>query len=55
MAPFADKLRDLAHPARWLLEEWRIALYAQELKAVGRPSAQALKEALAEPARGGAK
>ncbi|MGH8447384.1 MAG: DUF3418 domain-containing protein, partial [Solimonas sp.] len=48
VAPFAQKLADLSHPARWLLEEWRIALYAQELKAVGRPSLQAMKEALAE-------
>ncbi|WP_051278013.1 ATP-dependent RNA helicase HrpA [Solimonas flava] len=49
LAPFAEKLPDLAQPARWLLEEWRIALFAQELKAVGRPSPQALREALAQP------
>ncbi|NGY06521.1 ATP-dependent RNA helicase HrpA [Solimonas terrae] len=47
VAPFATQLADLSHPARWLLEEWRVALFAQELKAVGRPSPQALKEALA--------
>ena len=28
------------HPARWLLEEWRITLFAQELKAQGSPSAE---------------
>ncbi|MFT4045069.1 MAG: ATP-dependent RNA helicase HrpA [Solimonas sp.] len=48
VAPFSTQLPDLAQPARWLLEEWRIALFAQELKAVGRPSPQTLKEALAE-------
>ncbi|HET8880931.1 MAG TPA: ATP-dependent RNA helicase HrpA, partial [Solimonas sp.] len=48
VAPFAAQLPDLAHPARWLLEEWRVALFAQELKAVGRPSPQALKDALAQ-------
>jgi ATP-dependent helicase HrpA len=46
LAPFAAQLPDLTQPARWLLEEWRVALFAQELKAVGRPSAQAIKEAL---------
>src|SRR3546814_19701085 len=48
VAPFAAQLPDLSRPARWLLEEWRVALFAQELKAVGRPSPQALKEALAQ-------
>ncbi|WP_043114476.1 ATP-dependent RNA helicase HrpA [Solimonas soli] len=46
LAPFAAQLPDLSHPARWLLEEWRVALFAQELKALGRPSAQAIREAL---------
>src|SRR3546814_4075924 len=32
VAPFAAQLPDLSRPARWLLEEWRVALFAQELK-----------------------
>src|SRR3546814_17671271 len=47
VAPFAAQLPDLSRPARWLLEEWRVALFAPELKAVGRPSPPALKGALA--------
>jgi ATP-dependent helicase HrpA len=35
----AQRLPGPFHPARWLLEEWRIALFAQELKAVGSPTA----------------
>ena len=35
------------HPARWLIEEWRIALFAQELKANGSPSAAKIQAALA--------
>jgi ATP-dependent helicase HrpA len=34
------------HPARWLIEEWRIALFAQELKALGAPSAVKVEAAL---------
>ncbi|NKF21193.1 ATP-dependent RNA helicase HrpA [Solimonas marina] len=51
VAPFQAQLPDLSHPARWLLEEWRVALFAQELKAVGRPSAQVLRDALVENKR----
>ncbi len=35
------------HPARWLIEEWRIALFAQELRANGAPSAAKIQAALA--------
>ncbi len=33
------KLPKPFHPARWVLEEWRVQLFAQELKAVGAPNA----------------
>ncbi|MGH8504851.1 MAG: ATP-dependent RNA helicase HrpA [Stenotrophobium sp.] len=36
------------HPARWLIEEWRIALFAQELKAQGAPNIEKISAALAE-------
>jgi ATP-dependent helicase HrpA len=42
-------LRRLPAPfdtARWLIEEWRIALFAQELKALGAPSADKIQAAL---------
>ena len=35
------------HPARWLIEEWRILLFAQELRALNSPSADKIKAALA--------
>lgn len=35
-----SRLPSPLHPARWLLEEWRITLFAQELKAVGAPNAE---------------
>lgn len=37
----------LDHPAREICEEWRVALFAQELKARGAPGAGKLKAALA--------
>ncbi|MCX7060151.1 MAG: ATP-dependent RNA helicase HrpA [Gammaproteobacteria bacterium] len=43
----AQHLKGPFHPARWLIEEWRIALFAQELKATGSPSAQKIQAALA--------
>jgi ATP-dependent helicase HrpA len=43
----AQHLKGPFHPARWLIEEWRIALFAQELKANGSPSAQKIQAALA--------
>ncbi|AXQ27211.1 ATP-dependent RNA helicase HrpA [Solimonas sp. K1W22B-7] len=39
VVPLASKLPGPFHPARWVLEEWRITLFAQELKAQGSPSA----------------
>jgi ATP-dependent helicase HrpA len=36
------------HPARWLIEEWRILLFAQELRAVNSPSAARIQAALAQ-------
>ena len=36
----ADRIPGPFHPARWLLEEWRVGLFAQELKAQGAPNAE---------------
>ncbi len=36
----ADRIPEPFHPARWVLEEWRVALFAQELKAQGAPNAE---------------
>ena len=47
VAPLLAKLPSPFHPARWVLEEWRITLFAQELKAVGSPSAERVKAAIA--------
>jgi ATP-dependent helicase HrpA len=38
LAPLAARLPAPFHPARWVLEEWRIALFAQELRAQGAPT-----------------
>lgn len=35
------------HAARWVTEEWRVALFAQELRALGSPSAAKVQAALA--------
>ncbi len=47
IAPYAARLPDPFHPARWLLEEWRVALFAQELRAQGAPTAARVDAALA--------
>nr|WP_293249886.1 ATP-dependent RNA helicase HrpA [Panacagrimonas sp.] len=47
LKPFATRLTSSWHPARWVLEEWRVALFAQELRADGSPSAERLRAALA--------
>ncbi|WP_428381083.1 ATP-dependent RNA helicase HrpA [Nevskia ramosa] len=44
----ATQLKGPFHPARWLIEEWRIALFAQELKALGSPSALKIQAALSQ-------
>jgi len=46
IAPLARKLPTPLHRARWVLEEWRIALFAQELRAVGGPSAVKVEAAI---------
>jgi len=46
LAPLRAQLPGPFHPARWVLEEWRITLFAQELKAVGGPSAERVRAAL---------
>lgn len=35
----------LTHPGRWIEEEWRVALFAQELKALGSPGRDKLAAA----------
>ena len=42
----AAKLPGPFHPARWILEEWRVAQFAQELRAVGSPSLAKVEAAL---------
>ena len=39
LRPWTQRLPASFHPARWLIEEWRVALFAQELRAEGAPSA----------------
>jgi len=46
VAPYLAGLPAPFHSARWLLEEWRVLLFAQELKAQGAPSAVKLAAAL---------
>ena len=46
LAPRVAKLPKPFHPARWVLEEWRVQLFAQELKAVGAPNADKADAAL---------
>jgi len=45
--PWLTKLPRPLHPARWILEEWRVALFAQELRAEGAPNAERVRAALA--------
>jgi ATP-dependent helicase HrpA len=47
LRPWLAKLPGPFHPARWVIEEWRIALFAQELKANGSPTAAKVQAALA--------
>ena len=35
------------HPARWIIEEWRVAQFAQELRAEGAPTPAKIEAALA--------
>ncbi|HEY0975469.1 MAG TPA: ATP-dependent RNA helicase HrpA [Solimonas sp.] len=46
VAPLAARLPQPFHAARWPLEEWRIALFAQELKAIDGPTAAKIEAAL---------
>ena len=46
LAPLQARLPGPWHPARWLIEEWRIALYAQELRAQGAPTAAKVEAGL---------
>jgi ATP-dependent helicase HrpA len=46
LAPLVARLPSAWHPARWLIEEWRVQLFAQELRAVGAPTAAKIDEAL---------
>ncbi len=46
LAPYLQRLPGPFHAARWLLEEWRISLFAQELKAIGAPTAAKIDAAL---------
>jgi ATP-dependent helicase HrpA len=43
----ARRLPGPFHPARWLIEEWRVALFAQELRAQGSPGAAKVQALLA--------
>ena len=46
IAPYAARLPGPFHDARWPLEEWRVALFAQELRAQGAPTAAKIDAAL---------
>ena len=46
LSPRIAKLPQPFHPARWVLEEWRVLLFAQELKAMGAPNAEKADAAL---------
>ncbi|TAJ52692.1 MAG: ATP-dependent RNA helicase HrpA [Nevskiaceae bacterium] len=46
LAPLQARLPGPWHPARWLIEEWRIALFAQELRAQGAPTAAKVEAGL---------
>jgi ATP-dependent helicase HrpA len=41
------KLPNARHPAHWLLQEWRIALFSQELRALGSPNAEKISALIA--------
>jgi ATP-dependent helicase HrpA len=46
LQPYSERLPRAWHPAHPVLEEWRVLLFAQELKAQGGPSAAKLAELL---------
>jgi len=46
LKPLQARLPGPRHPARWLIEEWRIALFAQELRAQGAPTSAKVEAAL---------
>ena len=46
VAPLVARLPSPWHPARWLIEEWRVQLFAQELRAQGAPTAPKILELL---------
>ena len=46
LAPRVAKLPRPFHPTRWVLEEWRVQLFAQELKALGAPNADKVDASL---------
>jgi len=46
LSPRITKLPKPFHPARWVIEEWRVLLFAQELKAQGAPNAEKADAAL---------
>jgi len=47
LTPLVAKLPHPFHSARWILEEWRVQLFAQDLRAVGAPTAEKIATALA--------
>jgi len=47
VAPLQARLPQPLHPAHLLLEEWRVLLFAQELRARGGPSAEKVRALLA--------
>jgi len=46
IAAFTSRLPGPFHPARWIIEEWRIAQFAQELRAEGSPTPAKIESAL---------
>lgn len=46
LQPWIERLPGPWHAARWVIEEWRVALFAQELRALGSPSAAKVQDAL---------
>ncbi|MGB0955925.1 MAG: ATP-dependent RNA helicase HrpA, partial [Panacagrimonas sp.] len=48
LKPFQARLPHPMHPARWVMEEWRIFLFAQELRAQGSPGPDKVEAALTD-------
>lgn len=46
LSPLSAALPHPFHTARWLLEEWRVQLFAQDLRAVGAPTAEKIRAAM---------